>query len=507
MHALICLLALITSHATTAAQHHSLITKYSALTTQHSVLITQHSVLTTQHSVTGIWLGVLEVQGFKLRIVLKITQTPDGKLAAKMDSLDQAANDLPIDTITSEGGVVRFEARALSLSYEGKLNNDGAEIVGELKQGPATFPVTFKRTEKAPTLGRPQDPQKPYPYSEEEVSYENTTDKVKLTGTLTLPSSKTRVPAVVLITGSGAQDRNETIMGHRPFLVLADHLTRRGIAVLRVDDRGAGGSAPGSPSATSENYAEDVLAGIAFLKGRKEIDLRKIGLIGHSEGGMIGPIAAARSKDIAFIVMMAGIGQTGADAILMQGDLLTQASGSNPETTANVRKVYEQIFAILKAEKDNAAAEKKIRDAVANQMATMSEAQKKAFPPVLGTINAQMQMYVSNWFRYFLLFDPAPTLAKLRIPVLALIGEKDLQVPPKENLALIEAALKKGDNKNYTVLLLPGLNHLFQTAKTGLPNEYSTIEETISPTALQTISDWILKQTTARKRTNTRNGN
>ncbi len=473
---------------------------HSSLTTHHLLLGAQHSALSTQHSVAGTWLGVLEAQGFKLRIVLKITQTPEGKLVAKMDSLDQAANDLPIDTITSESGVVRFEARALSLSYEGKLNDDGSEIVGNLKQGPATFPVTFKRTEKAPTLGRPQDPQKPYPYSEEEVSYENTIDKVRLTGTLTLPPSRKPVPAVVLITGSGGQDRNETLLGHRPFLVLADHLTRRGIAVLRVDDRGMGGSAPGSPNATSENYAEDVLAGVAFLKGRKEINPRQIGLIGHSEGGMIAPIAAVRSKDVAFIVMMAGMGQTGTDVILMQGDLLQKASGSGPEMITQVRKAFEQIFAILKAEKDNVAAEKKIREAVVSQMATMTEAQKKAFAPVLGTINAQMKMYVSDWFRYFLLFDPGPTLAKVRIPVLAIVGEKDLQVPPQENLVLIEAALKKGGNKNYTILLMPGVNHLFQTAKTGSPSEYGVIEETVSPTALQTISDWILKQTTTRKR-------
>lgn len=265
-----------------------------------------------------------------------------------------------------------------------------------------------------------------------------------------------------------------------------------------------GGSAPGSPNATSENYAEDVLAGVAFLKGRKEINPRQIGLIGHSEGGMIAPIAAVRSKDVAFIVMMAGMGQTGTDVILMQGDLLQKASGSGPEMITQVRKAFEQIFAILKAEKDNVAAEKKIREAVVSQMATMTEAQKKAFAPVLGTINAQMKMYVSDWFRYFLLFDPGPTLAKVRIPVLAIVGEKDLQVPPQENLVLIEAALKKGGNKNYTILLMPGLNHLFQTAKTGSPSKYGVIEETVSPTALQTISDWILKQTTTRKRANTR---
>lgn len=445
--------------------------------------------------VVGNWLGTVEVSGFKLRLVLKVTFSAEGKLAAKLDSLDQAINDLPIETISSVDGLVRFSAPKLGLSYEGRLSADATEIVGNLKQGPAILPLTFKRTEKMPSLGRPQDPKKPYPYTEEEVSYENTIDKVKLAGTLTLPASKTPVPAVVLITGSGAQDRNETVLGHRPFLVLADHLTRRGVAVLRVDDRGIGGSAAGSPKATSANYADDVLAGVNFLKARIEINPKQIGLIGHSEGGMIAPIAAVKSKDVAFIVMMAGLGQTGRDAILMQGDLLTKAGGNSAATTALVRKIYEEIFEILRVEPDNTTAEKKIREALATQVAAMDQNQKKEFAPVLETINLQMQMYLSNWFRYFLLFDPAAILEKVRVPVLALVGEKDLQVPPRENLALIEAGLKKGGNKRYTMLLMPGLNHLFQTATTGLPGEYGTIEETISPAVLQTISDWILRQT------------
>ena len=445
--------------------------------------------------IAGNWLGVMDVSGLKLRLGLKVQQQADGKFTAKLDSLDQAAYDLPISSITSENGVVRFQASALKLSYEGKLTPDGSEIIGELKQGPTAFPVTFKRTEKLPTLGRPQDPKKPYPYSEEDVTYENAVDKVKLAGTLTLPSAKSPVPAVILITGSGAQDRNETVMGHRPFLVLADHLTRRGVAVLRVDDRGIGGSSAGSAAATSENYAGDVLAGIAYLKTRKEINPNQIGLIGHSEGGVVGPIAAAKSKDVAFVIMMAGMGQTGRDAILMQNDLLTRTGGAPPEITTRIRKIFEQLFDILKIEKDNTIAERRMRQVIDTEVASMTEEQKKVFAPVLRTMNAQMPMYLSNWFRFFLLIDPAVYLEKVNVPVLALVGEKDLQVPPKENLELIEAALKKGGNKNYTVLLLPGLNHLFQTAKTGLPSEYGEIEETISPAVLQTMSDWILKQT------------
>jgi uncharacterized protein len=450
---------------------------------------------TSPKSIAGNWLGILEVQGFKLRVQLKVIQTADGKLKATFDSVDQGANDLPIETITFGEDIVRFSASNLGLGYEGKMSSDGSEIVGQLKQGPVPLPLTFRRVYKPSTLGRPQDPQKPYPYEEEEVSYENTSDKVKLAGTLTLPPSRTPVPAVILITGSGAQDRNETVMGHRPFLVLADHLTRRGIAVLRVDDRGMGGSAPGAATATTQNFAEDVLAGVAFLKTRKEIDPKLIGLIGHSEGAIIAPIAASKSKDIAFFVMMAGMGQTGRDVVLMQGELMMQVAGNDPQIIADVRRMFERLFDILNTEKDNTIAEKKMREAVAAEVAGMTDPRKKAIEPVLKQIDAQMSIYLSDWFRYFLLFDPAPELEKVRVPVLALVGEKDLQVPAKLNVQLIEAALKKGGNKNYTVLLMPGLNHLFQKANTGLPGEYGTIEETISPTALNTMSDWILKVT------------
>ena len=443
--------------------------------------------------ISGNWLGTLDA-GLKLRLGLKVQQQVD-RLTAKLDSLDQAAYDLAIDSITVENGLVRFMATALNLSYEGKLTADGSEIIGELKQGTSGFPVTFKRIKEFPTLARTQDPRKPYPYTEEEVSYENTADKVKLTGTLTLPPSKVPAPAVLLITGSGAQDRNETVMGHRPFLVLADHLTRRGIAVLRVDDRGMGGSSRGAVTATSENYAADVSAGIAYLKTRKEINPKQIGLIGHSEGGIIAPIAASQSEDVAFIVMMAGLGQTGRDVILMQNDLLTRTAGAPADYTVRLRRIYEQLFDILKVEKDNTVAERRMRAVIDAELATMTEAQKKFFAPTVRTMNVQMPMYLSNWFRFFLLLNPAVYLEKVNVPVLALVGEKDLQVPPKENLDLIEASLKKAGNKNYTLLLLPGLNHLFQTAKTGLPTEYGEIEETISPTALQTMSDWILKQT------------
>ena len=220
-------------------------------------------------------MGTLEAGPAKLRIVVNVTQTPAG-MTATMDSIDQGANGMRVDAITFTGGAVHFEMSAIQGSYDGKMNADGSEIAGQWKQGPAAFPLTFKRIDKAPEVTRPQDPKKPYPYQEENVAYENKKAGIKLAGTLTMPRGKGPFPAVLLITGSGPQDRNEALAGHRPFLVLADHLTRHGIVVLRVDDRGMGGSSGDTMKSTSADFAEDVLAGIQFLKTRKEVNSAQI---------------------------------------------------------------------------------------------------------------------------------------------------------------------------------------------------------------------------------------
>ena len=330
---------------------------------------------------------------------------------------------------------------------------------------------------------RPQEPKKPNPYREEEVTFENKEEPgLKLAGTLTFPGSGGPFPAVLLISGSGAQNRNEEIMGHKPFLVLADHLTRRGIAVLRVDDRGVGGSSDGPPDATSLDFAGDVLAGVTYLKSRKEIDPQRIGLIGHSEGGIIAPIVASKSSDVAFIVLMAGTGVNGREVLFEQGRLLAQAAGASEEQIAANRKIQTTIFDVLNATPDSETAEKQIREALSGASPSVRDI-------VLG---AQLKMVLSQWFRHFLNYDPRLTLEKVRCPVLALIGEKDLQVSPSQNLPEIEKALTAAGNKDFKAVELPGLNHLFQTCKTGAVAEYGQIEETIAPAALELISGWIL---------------
>jgi len=327
---------------------------------------------TQDGGIEGVWMGTLKVSFTELRVVFKISRrdpalrepNEDGSLFAKMDSPDQGAENIPVDKVTFENGNLHLELKAIQGSYDGIMKADDS-IDGTWQQGGLTLPLVLKRIDEAPRLHRPQEPKKPYPYIEEEISYENEKAGIKLAGTLTLPRSGQPFPDVILISGSGPQDRNETVFGHRPFLVLADYLTRKGIAVLRVDDRGVGGppaqrlsrwqkvsnagkvrragSTGNLFESTSEDFAEDVLAGVNYLKSREQINPKQIGLIGHSEGGIVAPIVASRSSDIAFIVLMAGTGVTGQKILYLQSDLLLKAAGASDEVLAvqmKMRKAF-----------------------------------------------------------------------------------------------------------------------------------------------------------------------
>lgn len=446
-------------------------------------------------NVEGTWLATLDVSGAKFRLALKVKKSGDS-YAAKLDSLDQGINDLSIDSIVLNGNKLSFSSAGLGVNYEGTMNAAVDEITGTFKQRTVELPLVFKRITEVPKLNRPQEPKQPYPYSQEEVSYRNQKDNIKIAGTLTVPRGGGPYPVVLLITGSGSQDRNETIAGHRPFLVLADHLTRNGIAVLRVDDRGVGGTDLGSLSATSENFVEDVLAGVNFLKQRKELDPKMIGLIGHSEGGMIAPMVAARSNDVSFIVLLAGPGQRGEDIIYAQTELIHKAQGTHVDTIRHTLALAKRINSIVKTETDEKRIEQKIDEEIAAYDRALPDLQKLLFEPAAGEVKASMPIYKTAWYRFFITFDPQPVLKNVRVPVLALNGALDLQVPAKENLDLIGAGLKA--NKDVTLKAFPKLNHLFQTCQTGLPSEYGQIEETMSPEVLKTISEWVLRRTTQK---------
>jgi len=443
--------------------------------------------------VEGTWQGTLDLGVAKLRLVLEFTKKDGGGLTGKMDSPDQQVFGMPIDEVTLTDRAVKFTLKMIGGSYEGKLSEDGKTIEGTWKQGALSLPLVLKPGEKIGPPKRPQEPKPPFPYREEEVAYENAAGGVKLAGTLTLPQEGGPFAAVLLITGSGPQNRNEEIAGHKPFWVWADFLTRRGIAVLRVDDRGVGGSTGKSGESTIEDHVGDALAGVAYLKSRPDIDPLKIGLIGHSEGGLVAPAAAAKSQDVAFIVLLAGTGVTGEETLYLQGDLISRAAGASAETAAQNVALQRKLFATLKAEPENAAARTKLKAVLDEAIANLTDEQRKALESQQKLGDTQLQMMLTPWFRHFLTYDPKPVLEKVQCPVLAICGERDLQVPPKHNLPVIEAALKTAGNKDFTVQELSGLNHLFQKSATGALAEYAQIEESINPAALEAVGAWIAK--------------
>lgn len=352
--------------------------------------------------------------------------------------------------------------------------------------------VSNELPKEVSVASRPQEPKAPFPYDEEEVTYSNIAADVTLAGTLTLPRSGKPSPAVLLIAGSGPNDRNETVFGHKPFFVIADHLTKQGIAVLRVDKRGVGQSTGNYTISTSEDFAADVLAGVEYLKTRKEVDAEQIGLIGHSEGGLIAPMVAVKSNDVAFIVLMAGGGITGEATVYAQETLISRAMGVAEEQISQQLDLQKQVFSVMKNEPDLEKAEKLLRRIIAKQLAHLPKEEQQTSADLM---EAQMKRCNSKWFRYFLTYDPTTSLKHLKIPVLVINGELDCQVPPKQNLPVIANILQEAGNRSYTIVELPKLNHFFQTCESGSILEYGKIEETIAPVVLDTLSDWILETT------------
>lgn len=449
---------------------------------------------TPKKDLAGIWQGALDVNSIKLRLVFEVTKKGDG-YAATLKSLDQGGQSIPCSAATLANGKARFEVAVISGAFDGKMGADGDTLAGIWKQGPGTLPLILTRTNKIPEIRRPQEPKPPYPYTAEDVTYPSADAGVTIAGTLTLPKGDGPFAVALMISGSGPQNRDEEIVGHKPFWVIADYLTRRGVAVLRVDDRGIGKSTGAFATATSADFAQDVRGGVAYLKTRKEINPAKIGLIGHSEGGLIAPMVAADSKDIAFIVLLAGPGVPGDQILLEQSALISKAGGESEASRTANRDMMKEMFVIVNSEPDNAKATEKLSAALTAGIAKLPEKERKEAEAQKGALPGQIAMFTSPWFRYFLTYDPQPALRKVACPVLALNGEKDLQVPPKQNLPALEKAFKESGNAKATLKELPGLNHLFQTTKTGSPSEYNTIEETFAPVALETMGDWILSVT------------
>ena len=448
------------------------------------------SITIMAQDITGKWNGVLKVQGTQLRLVFNVSKSENG-LTSTMDSPDQGANGIQVTKTTFENSKIKFEVANARIEYDGELKGD--EIIGTFKQGGQEFPMNLSRKAiEKEVVKRPQEPLKPYSYYSEEVTFQNSKANISLAGTLTLPKKEGDFPVVILISGSGPQNRDEEMLGHKPFLVLSDYLTKNGIAVLRYDDRGVGQSKGDFKTATSADFATDVESAIAYLKTRKEINKKKIGLVGHSEGGMIAPMVAAKSKDVSYIVLLAGTGIQGDRLLLLQQELIAKANGaSEAEVKRSVQanaKLFEMVVQSNDNEKLKLNLTSQLNELIKNEEIPngMSNEQYIAF---------QVNQITAPWMEYFMKYNPVSTLEKVKCPVLAVNGEKDLQVPPKENLTAIKNALAKGGNKNVTTIEFPNLNHLFQECETGSPNEYATIEQTFSPIALAEITKWIMTQT------------
>jgi hypothetical protein len=453
-------------------------------TSSHPILVCQTKPDTSS---AGTWQGTLEGGGAKLRVVFHVSKTDSGKYSATFDSPDQNAFGIPFSSVAIANDSIHLVAGLIGSTYDGKFTPTKSAMMGVWRQHGGAAELKMERTTIASLvfeMKRPQEPKPPYPYKSEEVSFGSNLTGMKYTGTLTVPDSGGHFPATILITGSGVHDRNEDIFGHKPFLVLADYLTRRGIAVLRVDDRGVGGSTGNKMEAALLDHAEDVVAEIEFLKTRPEIDSNRIGLIGHSEGGIVAPIVAAKASNVAFVVLMAGPGVPGYQLILDQLILLDRVAGVSDSSTNIALKLEKKVLNIAMVEKDSVKAVDNLRTIL----------ETEAGEPAVAA-NAEISQLLSPSYRSLLSYDPRPTLEQVKCPVLALWGSKDLEIPPAENLPAVENALKKGGNKDFKVVEIPGLNHLFQDANTGSPNEYAQIKRTFSQDALKLIGDWIVEET------------
>lgn len=435
--------------------------------------------------IAGRWNGVLKIQGTSLRVVFDIKKAEVG-YTATMDSPDQGAIGIPVSKTTFQDGLLTLSAPNMALTYEGKLTDE--TIVGDFKQGGQTFPLTLSKkvTEKVKPL-RPQNPVAPFPYYSEEVAFNNSIANVKLAGTLTLPQKEGNFPAVILITGSGPQDRDEKLFDHQPFLVLSDYLTRNGFAVLRYDDRGVAQSTGDFKAATTKDFATDVESALAYLRTRKEINQKKIGLIGHSEGGMIAPMVAAEDKNVAFIVLLAGPGMPITELMLLQKEKIDRQMGASEKDLADAKNIFRGAYqSVLASSKNDSQLTTQLSNYFKEKLG--SNVPDKDIATIVNQLT-------TTWFYNFLKTDPSIYLAKVKVPLLALNGENDLQVTPKENLLGIQTILAKAGNKKVTVKEFPGLNHLFQESKTGSPSEYGQIEQTISPIVLTEVLNWLKLQT------------
>ncbi|TDH20898.1 alpha/beta hydrolase [Segetibacter sp. 3557_3] len=446
--------------------------------------------------VSGNWFGNLNV-GVTLKLVFHLSKSADGSYKGTMDSPDQGVNGIPCSVVQVTSDSVKVQIDAIKGQYTGKFTSDST-LSGTWMQGPANVSLDLRKVAVVPVTEHPQTPKPPFAYQAQDVEFDNPDKSAHLAGTLTFPKSGGPFPTAILISGSGQQDRDETLLGHKPFAIIADDLTKRGFAVLRVDDRGTGKSRGDVVNSTSADFAKDVLGAIAYLKGRSEVDKQRIGLIGHSEGGLIAQIIAAENKAIHFVVLLAGPGIKGAELIAGQVSASLISEGVPPAAAEAYVPFYMKVLNSTAAATDTATAMKTAIN-IFQKWKSSSTAEQRAAIGYTDDVRARdmlsglVRVFSMPWFKYFVNSDPAALLRKMTCKVLALNGEKDVQVLSKPNIAGIKAALQTSKVKSFETRELPGLNHLFQTCTRCSVSEYSQLSESFSPVALTAIGEWLIK--------------
>lgn len=460
-----------------------------------SLILYSTSLFAIEHSdLVGSWSGELKAGIQVFPLVFNIT-SPNDELKATLDSPNQGAMGIPVSEISIEKSKIVFVINAAQAEFIANLTDDKQNLNGIWKQGPNELPLSLTKVQvvkSTDTITRPQEPKKPYGYKEEIVTFTNSEANIKLAGTLTTPLHGSNFPAVVLITGSGPQDRNQTFMGHKTFWVLSDYLTKNGVAVLRYDDRGVGKSEGKFETSNSLDFAHDASAAVDFLATQKNIDTSAIGLIGHSEGGLIAPITADLNSKVGYIVSLAGPSLTGNEIAITQIKDTLLSIGLDTDTANFGAQITAQLNQTVLNNKDNTLLKDELLASYQKAWNAIPKLSKDKLMAIGGgqLSDARLQQLSSNWTKYFLKHDPKIYLSKLKVPTLVLYGSKDTQLNPITNIPVFEDLLV-GNNSFNEIHVMEDLNHLFQPAKTGLMDEYVSIQTTFSPLALNKIAVWI----------------
>ena len=447
------------------------------------------------------WSGILNAGGQKIELRLHLIQSEDKSYTSNWDVPAQKAKGILSSKTEIQNNQLTIDIKMIGASYTGTFNATKDKIEGTWGQSGMSFPLTMEplKDGQDPVIAnKPQTPRTPFSYASEDILYKGVQTQLNYGATLTYPNDHVKHPLVILITGSGRQDRDETIFDHKPFAVIADYLTKKGFAVLRVDDRGAGKSTGNFSTSTTADFALDVEEHINYAKTLAMIDTTKIGLLGHSEGGLIAPMVAARNKSVAFIVLMAGPGIEIAELMALQNEMVLKSAGISQQAIDAYIPLYKNLMKTIISFDNKEAAIAKAK----NITKAWFESSDKNLVKLTTNISTEADIdkfatmmtetLSTNWWKFFAAYNPQPTLQKVKCPVLAMNGSADIQVPAAESIKGIEAAFKKGGNKHFVTKQFEGLNHLFQKCTKCTVQEYGELETTIEPEVLETIGNWLV---------------